>query len=927
MRRTSFVIAAVAALIAAGSMGASVAAAAGSAPDRIRHNPIVRPNVHHDVSPPLREMQPSGTHGIAHPALRTTPATGRGVSATDTSGTRPGRPSIPSPIANFDGISANGSAPPDTQGAAGTSQYFEMANTEIAVYSKTGSVIIAPEATNTLWSGFGGGCQTNDDGDGMVQWDTMAQRWVVDQFSVSTTPYLMCLAISTSSDATGTYNRYSFSYSNFPDYPKVGIWPDAYYTTINLFNASGTQALGTEYCAYDRSKMLTGASATQQCFMAYASGEHTVLPASLDGTTTPPAGAPNYGVGLGSSANTLGSFAFHVDWTTPANSTLTGPTTLAVTAFSQACGGGTCIPQSGTTQQLDSLGDRVMARLAYRNIGGTQSLVVNHSITSGSSVGARWYELRVGAGNSLSVYQQGTYAPDSSYRWMGSIAMDKSGDMALGYSVSSSSMHPGIRYTGRLPTDPLGQMPQGEATVITGGGSQTGQSLSRWGDYSAMSVDPSDDCTFWYTQEYIPSNGAFNWHTRIASFKFPSCGGTQTNDFSISANPSSVTVTQGQNGTSTISTTVTSGSSQSVSLSASGLPSGAAASFNPNPINSGSSSTMTITTSGSTPVGTYTVTVTGTGTSATHTTPVTLTVNPSGGGSGITNGGFETGTFSGWTTTGSSSISTSSHSGTYAAIIGSSSPTNGDSTAAQTFTAPTGSNALSFWYKIVCPDTLTYDWATVTLKDNTTGSTSTPLAKTCTNNGTWKQATASVTAGHSYTITLVSHDDNYAGDATYTYYDDVATSTSTNVVANGGFETGTFSSWTAGGAFAPVIVSSGAHGGTYAARIGSTAAYNGDSFIQQTVSVPASGGTLMFWYQPHCTDTITYDQETMQIRNTSGGVLATVLNVCSNSGAWTQVTYGMSAYAGQTVVLYFNNHDDNYPSDPTYTLIDDVSLQ
>jgi hypothetical protein len=302
-------------------------------------------------------------------------------------------------------------------------------------------------------------------------------------------------------------------------------------------------------------------------------------------------------------------------------------------------------------------------------------------------------------------------------------------------------------------------------------------------------------------------------------------------------------------------------------------------------------------------------------------------VNPTGGGSGITNGGFETGSFSGWTTTGSSSISTASHSGTYAAIVGSTSPTNGDSTAAQTFTAPTGATTLSFWYKVVCPDTITYDWATVTLKDNTTGSTSTPLAKTCTNNGTWKQVSTSITSAHSYTLTLVSHDDNYAGDATYTYYDDAATSTSTNAVANGGFETGTFSSWTTGGAFAPVIVSSGAHGGTYAARVGSTSAYNGDSFVQQTVVVPASGGTLSFWYQPHCTDTITYDQETMQIRNTSGGVLATVLNVCSNSGTWTQVTFGMSAYAGQTVVLYFNNHDDNYPSDPTYTLIDDVSLQ
>src|SRR5439155_14960410 len=241
---------------------------------------------HRDVSKPLRDMEPSTTPGRAHPALHVPGRPQRLVRSRDTSG-HTAHPRIPSPIANFDGISANGSAPPDTQGAAGTTQFFEMANTEIAVYSKTGSVILAPEKTNTLWSGFGGGCQTNNDGDGVVLWDTMASRWVISQFSVSTTPYLECVAVSTSSDATGTYNRYSFSYSNFPDYPKMGVWPDAYYVSFNLFNSAGTVALGTETCAYNRANMLSGAGATQQCFMAYSSGEHTVLPASLDGTRQP----------------------------------------------------------------------------------------------------------------------------------------------------------------------------------------------------------------------------------------------------------------------------------------------------------------------------------------------------------------------------------------------------------------------------------------------------------------------------------------------------------------------------------------------------------------------------------------------------------------------------------------------------------------
>jgi hypothetical protein len=880
-------------------------------------------NVHHDLSLPLKDMVDSGTTGTAHPALREAGHPGTEVRATDTGRAR--HHLTPSPTANFDGISASGSAPPDTQGAPGSlNQYFEMANTRIAVYSKTGSVLYGPVNTNTLWSGFGGGCQTNNDGDGMVLWDTMSSRWVISQFSVSTTPYLECVAVSTTADALGTYNRYSFSYTNFPDYPKMGVWPDAYYVSINLFNAGGTQALGTMLCAYDRSKMLTGAGATQQCFQPYTTGEHTQLPASLDGTTQPPATSVEYYTGLSDTANNLTYFKFHVDWAVPGNSTLTGPTNLTVSAYSKACsGGGTCIPQSGTTTQLDSLGDRVMSRLAYRNLGTSESLVVTHSITAGSSVGARWYELRV-SGGSLTVFQQGTFAPDSAYRWMGSTAMDKSGDIALGYSTSSSTTHPSVRYTGRIPTDALGTM-EAEVTAFTGAGSQTG-GLTRWGDYSAMSVDPVDDCTFWYTTEYIPANGSFNWHTRIVSFKFTNCGGSVVNDFTIAANPSTLTVAQGSSTSGAIVTTVLQGNPESVTLSASGLPANATASFSPNPVLSGTNSTITITAASNTPLGTSTVTVSGTDGTHTHTTTISLTVTAPGGG--LQNGGFETGTFLNWTTTGTTSISTTSpHSGTYSAQIGSTAPTSGDSTAAQTFTAPTGANTLTFWYKVVCPDTLTYDWATVTLKDNTKGTTTTPLPKTCTNNGTWKQVTTSVIAGDSYTITLISHDDNYAGDATYTYYDDVATSATVNVVQNGGFETGTFSPWTTGGTVLPVVQSGGAHSGTYTAKMGSSSPYRGDSFFQQTITVPSTGGTLTFWYQPHCTDTITYDWERMEIRNTGGTTLATVLNVCSNSGVWTQVTYGMAAYAGQTVVLWFNNHDVNYPSDPTYTLVDDVSLQ
>jgi hypothetical protein len=494
----------------------------------------VQPDVHHDVSPPLRGLLSTVAPGQEHTQpLRILPVAQGANAQTDpvVQSSAPGPNVATTAGLSFDGIGDTSNtpgnpcncAPSDTNGAVGATQFVQFVNTAFAVYDKTtGALIAGPTAGNTLWAGFGGGCQTNNDGDIIAQYDKAAGRWVLTQFSVSTTPFLQCVAVSTTSDATGTYNRYAFTEPNFNDYPKLGIWPDGYYFSFNMF--SGNSFVGARACAMDRTSMLAGAAATQVCFQQ-SSSVASLLPSDLDGTIAPPAGEPDFYMNFGT--NSLNLWKFHVDFTTPANSTFTGPTNIPVAAFTAACsGGGTCIPQPNTTNKLDSLADRLMYRLAYRRFAdGHESLVVNHSVTvsgnrKSSVTGVRWYEVRNPNGTP-SVFQQGTFSPNSNSRWMGSIAMDKAGDIALGYSESSSTLVPSIAYTGRVPTDPLGTM-EAENLVFTGGGSQTGN-LHRWGDYSSMSVDPVDDCTFWYTTEYLKTSGSFNWSTRIISFKFPGC--------------------------------------------------------------------------------------------------------------------------------------------------------------------------------------------------------------------------------------------------------------------------------------------------------------------------------------------------------------------------------------------------------------------
>lgn len=452
-------------------------------------------------------------------------------------------------IQNFDGVpNRNYVYPPDPNGDVSATHYFQTVNCSFQIWDKAGTSLYGPYDLSTLWQNFPGPWAGLSDGDPIVLYDDLANRWLVSQFALPNYPngpFYQLVAVSATSDPLGAWYRYAYSFTNMNDYPKFGVWPDGYYMSANMFSSGSLNYAGSAVAVWDRAAMLSGSS-TARVQVVYFTNANTspwsFLPADCDGTP-PPAGTPNYFIWSKDNASYGGSdqlqiYEFHVNWTDSTQTTFTGPLSLNVNAFSALSAG---VKQPGTSVKLDDLSDRLMNRLQYRNFGSYQAMVTSQTVDAGSGrAGVRWYQLKKTTG-SWSIYQQATYAPaDGLNRWMGSIAMDSVGNIALGYSVSSTSVYPSIRFTGRLVNDTLNTMPFTEKTIIAGTGSQTGTD-ARWGDYNSMSIDP-DGLTFWYCNQYVQTTGATSWKTRIASFQLNTIVPVELTTFSASVKNSAVSL-------------------------------------------------------------------------------------------------------------------------------------------------------------------------------------------------------------------------------------------------------------------------------------------------------------------------------------------------------------------------------------------------
>ncbi len=493
------------------------------------HNPVVRTAVYFDVSPPLREL-------ATRPQGRADQTWKEGFVKNFFDFKKPepkenfpsnwvdpvrqnyyGTETLDTTIQNFEGQSnVQQVVPPDTYGDVGPNHYFQVVNLAFQIFNKSGTSLLGPLPTNSVWTGMP---NNSNSGDAVVLYDEQADRWLFSQFSLpnSNGPFYQMIAVSQTPDPTGSWYRWQFSFSNMPDYPKFGVWPDGYYMSANRFTSTSGSFNGVYAIAYERAAMLAGNAGARMIMFSLSTSYEpsTLIPSDCDGPF-PATGTPEYFTYIHTaSPYHLGIFEFHTDWITTANSTFGNFFSLPVATFNANISG---IPQPGTSMALATLSDRLMYRSQFRAFSDHQSMLCNHTVNAGSNVaGIRWYELRRTT-DEWSVYQQSTWSPDNACRWMGSMAMDTSGNIALGYSVSSSSIYPSIKYTGRMNGDPLNLMTRTEKGIINGGGSQT-TSYLRWGDYSSMTVDPVQPNTFWYTQEYYTTNSDHGWRTRIGSFQ------------------------------------------------------------------------------------------------------------------------------------------------------------------------------------------------------------------------------------------------------------------------------------------------------------------------------------------------------------------------------------------------------------------------
>lgn len=558
-----------------------------------------------DVDRPLNVLPPEadadgGEMQAQPPAAPTiTSPAGSGAVEQTTHGTKP----APAIVASFDGLGVGfdgpqGSAtlrnPSDNTLAVGPNYIVQIVNSRMAIFTKkgrqfdtTGKVLYGPVPTNNVFKGFGGPCEMRNNGDAVVRYDQIADRWLIVMPIFSRSPatpedppaprsgesaarskvaragqpgaavklyepppprpestpaaptgrgrgqpgapqppgvYAMCYALSTSADPFGTYYRYEFIRPLFPDYPRPAIWPDGYY----LPTSTGDEVIQKHACVVDRAKMLDGKDATEQCLVV--DDVNFLNNADLDGKALPPAGAPNIvlaggGTQLRKVLEDDGIYAwnFHVDWSDPTKTSLTGPTKIPVAPYHYLCDGQltSCVPQPGTDRRLDAQGDKIMARVVYRRVGDRETVVATHSVnTTAGAGGVRWYELTVDKNRALTLRQQGTYAPDSSFRWMASPAIDRFGNIGIGYSFGGSPLFAGQRFAGRLADDPPGTLTLHEAVLATGEDAQT--NTLRWEDYSQTAVDPSDDCTIWYVGDYYKKS-APTYSTRIGAFRMPGC--------------------------------------------------------------------------------------------------------------------------------------------------------------------------------------------------------------------------------------------------------------------------------------------------------------------------------------------------------------------------------------------------------------------